>query len=52
METITLNGEEYVKKSEAICVGDCESWQHVCVIATNGWIFEGWRDDPCEDEGI
>ena len=52
MNTITINGEEYVKKSEAICADDCESWQHVCVIAANGWIFEGWRDDPCEDNGI
>lgn len=31
---ITINGETYVLKSGA-------TWHHVCVIATNGWIFEG-----------
>lgn len=35
METININGEEYVKKSK-----DSE---HVCVIADRGWIFEGYK---------
>lgn len=47
MDTVTINGVEYVKKSaEAALVHvDRRTWEHVCVIATNGWIFEGWRDD-------
>lgn len=36
METININGEEYVKASE----GFKES-EHVIIIADRGWIFEG-----------
>lgn len=36
MDTITINGVEYVPKASAPDVVDSE---HVCVIATNGWIF-------------
>lgn len=39
MQTITINGEEYVKKSDLPAT--YESSKHVCVICTNGWIFEG-----------
>lgn len=38
MDAITVNGVEYVPKASAPEVVDSE---HVCVIATNGWIFEG-----------
>lgn len=43
MDTITLNGEEYVRASEVANYGNAD-YSHVCVIATNGWIFEGRRD--------
>ena len=50
MDTININGEEYVRRDE-VTVGDrVTDWQHVCVIATNGWVFEGWRDDANERE--
>lgn len=39
METMTINGEEYVKKAEAYKDSD-----HICVICDRGWIFEGYRD--------
>ena len=49
MDTITINGEEYVKRNE-VSVGDyVTEWSHICVIATNGWIFEGWRDNSTLD---
>lgn len=38
METITLNGIEYVPTECAPCESD-----HVCVICDRGWIFEGYR---------
>ena len=39
MGTITINGEEYVRKAD---MPDAyEDSEHVCVICTNGWIFEG-----------
>ena len=43
--TVTINGEEYIKKSDLPAT--YEESQHVCVICTNGWIFEGrgHRDD-------
>ena len=40
MKTITLDGEEYIKKSDLPAT--YESSEHVCVVCTNGWIFEGW----------
>ena len=50
MDTININGEEYIRFDE-VAVGDyVTDWQHVCVIATNGWIFEGWRDDAMTDD--
>lgn len=55
MDTVTINGVEYVKKSELpeLVQVDGLAWEHICVIATNGWIFEGYRDDRyCrEDDG-
>ncbi len=52
MDTININGEEYVKKSDR-AYELATNWEHVCVIATNGWIFEGYRDDDMSDgEGI
>lgn len=39
MKTININGEEYVLKSDM--PGAYEESEHVCVICTNGWIFEG-----------
>ncbi len=52
MDTININGEEYVKKSDR-AYELADNWEHVCVIATNGWIFEGWRDDDMsDDDGI
>ena len=41
METITINGEEYVKKSGMVCEL-ADNWKHICVIAANGWVFEGY----------
>lgn len=49
METITINGEEYVEKSDR-AYELADNWEHVCVIATNGWIFEGYRDDAMSDD--
>ncbi len=44
METININGEEYIKKAEAREFIPLDT-THVCVIATNGWIFEGYTVD-------
>ena len=38
METININGIEYIPAEST------ESWEHVCVIADRGWIFEGYAD--------
>ena len=38
METININGKDYVSVEDAPGVVESD---HVCVIATNGWIFEG-----------
>lgn len=38
METININGKDYVPVEDAPEVVKSD---HVCVIATNGWIFEG-----------
>lgn len=46
METININGTDYVKADEAFAPA---SYEHVCVIATNGWIFEGKRDPDLSD---
>lgn len=50
METININGTEYVKAEDARSVNlkDQSDWEHVCVIADRGWIFEGYRsgEDP------
>ena len=45
MKTINIDGEEYVLKSDLPAA--YEESEHVCVICTNGWIFEGrgHRDD-------
>lgn len=39
METININGKEYIEKPE-----DYNDSNHVCVIADRGWIFEGYQD--------
>lgn len=44
METISINGEEYVKKAEVSEFIPLAT-EHVCVIADNGWIFEGYTAD-------
>ena len=44
METININGTEYVKASDVCVCESSDSWEHVCVIATNGWIFEGCKN--------
>lgn len=47
MDSMTINGVEFVQRSSVPEVVDSE---HVCVIATNGWIFEGHcveREDGC-----
>lgn len=50
METINVNGTEYVKAEDAKSVNlqNPSEWEHVCVIADRGWIFEGYRteEDP------
>lgn len=38
METININGRDYIAADE---VPQALESDHVCVIATNGWIFEG-----------
>lgn len=40
METININGKEYVEKDEGY-----RPSEHVCVIADRGWIFEGYMQD-------
>lgn len=50
METININGEEYVKASDAIVATQTETC-HICVIADRGWIFEGYRTDAPEQYG-
>lgn len=47
METINVNGTEYVKRSEIEYAGS----DHVCVIADRGWIFEG-RRVPCDGDNV
>lgn len=47
MKTITLDGEEYIKKSD-LPAGYEES-EHICVVCTNGWIFEGRMNDAGAD---
>lgn len=43
METININGIDYIKADDV--QRDSAEWTHVCVIATNGWIFEGYTSD-------
>lgn len=40
MESININGKEYVEKTDAY-----KDSEHVCVIADRGWIFEGYKQD-------
>lgn len=40
MKTINIDGIDYVEKAAAY-----EDGNHVCVICTNGWIFEGHATD-------
>ncbi|MDY3129921.1 MAG: hypothetical protein SOW20_07870 [Berryella intestinalis] len=39
METVNINGKEYIAMDGAHVAQESS---HVCVIATNGWIFEGY----------
>ncbi len=39
MDTMTINGEEWVRRADL--PAQYEEREHVCVICTNGWIFEG-----------
>jgi len=41
METIEINGETYIKADDSKKLVDWSA--HVCVICTNGWIFEGYE---------
>ncbi len=51
-KTITINGEKYVRETDYM-QRDANNWEHVCVIATNGWIFEGWKDtENPNDKGV
>lgn len=50
MDTININGEDYVKASEAFGTTPADTC-HICVIATNGWIFEGYRNETPEQYG-
>lgn len=44
MEAININGEDYVKASDVKQAPKWDGFDHVCVIADRGWIFEGYRD--------
>lgn len=48
MKTIEINGEEYIRKADI----QPADYEHVCVIATNGWIFEGMKVGEGEDGSI
>ena len=50
METININGTEYVKCEDALGGYPMDTC-HVCVIAPNGWIFEGYRTNTPEQYG-
>lgn len=41
METININGKEYIEKG----CGEYNETEHVCIIADRGWIFEGYKRD-------
>lgn len=43
MNEITINGETYIKKSDA---SEYLDRNHVCIIADRGWIFEGYLVEP------
>lgn len=49
MEIITINGEEYAKVSDLGGKKLVDWSEHVCVICTNGWIFEGYDTDLDDD---
>ena len=50
LETIVLNGVEYVRKADVdVRMRDYET-DHVIVIAQRGWIFEGCRDKSITDK--
>lgn len=51
LDTITINGKRYVPEQYADMAAP-DNWEHVCVIATNGWIFEGYRDPDADEHGI
>ena len=52
MDTININGTEYVAKADIRESVNPDSWEHICVIATNGWIFEGYRDTEADTSNI
>jgi len=43
IKTITINGEEYVRKSD-IAPLKASDTEHIIVIAQRGWIFIGYLD--------
>lgn len=50
-DVITIDGAAYVRRGADIDM-DTAGWEHVCVIADRGWIFEGRRyPDVLEDLG-
>lgn len=42
MQTITINGEEYVRKEDIANLAEFPDTEHVAVICDRGWIFEGY----------
>jgi hypothetical protein len=48
-KTVEINGEEYVRKAD---VPDFEGFKtsHVIVLASDEWIFEGYRDEGVTDK--
>ena len=50
-DVMNIDGTEYIRKGAGIDM-DTAGWEHVCVIADRGWIFEGRRcPDVPEDLG-
>ena len=52
MDTININGTEYVAKADIHESVNLDSWEHICVVATNGWIFEGYCDMEADTSNI
>ena len=55
MDTININGTEYVALTDIPETRESvnpDNWEHICVIATNGWIFEGYRDREADSRNV